>query len=233
MSEQEKKPRNKKLLTYYLILAACLILIAAITVGVIFAVRGNSSGNNITIDSGNEQTDGSGNNSGNDGEDDGGQTDSDGSGEDDNDGGDVQDTTTSTVFILPVASTASATNSYGFYYNSTLDRYYLHEGIDFTAQSGTEVYAAIDGTVESITTGDILKGTTITLSHTGGITTVYTFVEAAEGLKVGDSVSRGDVIATVADATGEEYKEGSHLHFEVYVNGSAVDPEQYLEIESK
>ncbi len=223
MSEQEKKPKNKKLLTYYLILGACILIIAAITVGVIFAVRGSSS-DGITIDGGNSQSDDVADaSSPDDSSDEGGSSDS----------GDVQDTSTATEFILPVASTASATNCYGFYYNSTLDRYYLHTGIDFTAEAGTEVYAAIDGTVESITTGDILKGTVITISHANGIKTVYTFIEAAEGLSAGDSVCRGDVIGTVAEAAGEEYKEGSHLHFEVFANGTAVDPELYLDIENK
>lgn len=228
MSDQEKKPKNKKLLTYYLILAACILAIAAITIGVIFAVRANQTPD-LTIDaSGDTQSSVST---------DSGDTASSGqadvSGDDEGDAGDVQDTSTATVFTMPVASTASATNCYGFYYNSTLDRYYLHTGIDFSAEAGTAVYAAIDGTVESITTGDVLKGTVITLAHTGGIKTVYTFVEVVEGLEVGDSVSRGDLIATVAEATGEEYKEGAHLHFEVYANGSAVDPEDYLDIESK
>ncbi|MCD8372660.1 MAG: peptidoglycan DD-metalloendopeptidase family protein [Clostridia bacterium] len=228
MSEQEKKPKNKKLLTYYLILGVCILIIAAITVGVIFAVTGTQSPD-ITIDAGGtSQPDES--NSGSSDEENSGD---EGNADEGNAGGDVQDTSTATVFILPVESTAAATNCYGFYYNSTLDRYYLHTGIDFSADAGTEVYAAIDGTVESITTGDILKGSVITLSHTGGITTVYTFIEPAENLAVGDSVSRGDVIGAVAEAAGEEYKEGAHLHFEVYANGSAVDPELYLEIENK
>ncbi|MCD7729394.1 MAG: M23 family metallopeptidase [Clostridia bacterium] len=232
MSEQEKKPKNKKLLTYYLILGACILVIAAITVGVIFAVTGSDKGNDLIIDAGDNTQQSDSNSSGDTNSSDDSTGSNSGTADNNNDDK-VEDTSSATVFVLPIASTASATNDYSFYYNSTLNRYYLHKGIDFAADVGTEVYAAIDGTVESITTGDVLKGTVITLAHSGGIKTVYTFVDAVEGLAAGDSVSRGDVIATVAEATGEEYKEGSHLHFEVYVNGSAVDPELYLEIENK
>ena len=61
------------------------------------------------------------------------------------------------------------------------------------------------------------------------------FVDAfrAEGLKVGDSVARGEVIATVAEANGNEYKDGAHLHFEIHENGVRIDPTKYLTLEEK
>ena len=43
----------------------------------------------------------------------------------------------------------------------------------------------------------------------------------------------GDVIATVAEATGEEYKDGAHLHFEILKNGTSVVPTGYLTLEEK
>ena len=149
-----------------------------------------------------------------------------------NDDDDVEDTTGDTTFLMPVDE-VNAVNSYGFYHNTTLDKYYLHTGIDFAGDVGDEVYAALDGTVESITSDPVLMGTTITLSHENGLKTTYTFVDAAEGLAVGDTVEKGDVIATVAEAMGQEYKDGAHLHFEVFLNDEAVDPETYLDIDSK
>ena len=213
MNEQEHKPKNKKLLTYYLILGACILVIAAIAVAVTLSVT--LGGNDLTIDGegGNTQT----------GDDDD---------KDDGNNDDVEDTTGDNTFTMPVTA-VNAINGYGFYHNTTLDKYYLHTGIDFGGEAGSDVFAALDGTVESITTDPLLMGTTITLSHENGLKTVYTFVEAAEGLKAGDKVEKGDVIATVAEAMGQEYKDGAHLHFEVFLNGEAVDPEEYLDIDGK
>ena len=41
------------------------------------------------------------------------------------------------------------------------------------------------------------------------------------------------VIATVAEANGKEYKDGAHLHFEIFENGKNVDPAKYLTLEEK
>ena len=46
-------------------------------------------------------------------------------------------------------------------------------------------------------------------------------------------VKKGDVIATVAEANGKEYKDGPHLHFEVFENNATVDPAKYLTFEEK
>lgn len=212
MKDQEQKPKNKKLLTYYLILGACILIIAAIAVAVTLSVT--LGGDDMVLDDPDQSVDG--------------DTDDDDNTDDD----DVEDTTGDTTFLMPVDE-VNAVNSYGFYHNTTLDKYYLHTGIDFAGDVGDEVYAALDGTVESITSDPVLMGTTITLSHENGLKTTYTFVDAAEGLAVGDTVERGDVIATVAEAMGQEYKDGAHLHFEVFLNDEAVDPETYLDIDSK
>lgn len=214
MKDQEQKPKNKKLLTYYLILGACILIIAAIAVAVTLSVT--LGGDDMVLDDPDQTVDG----------DDDDNTDGDG------DDDDVEDTTGDTTFLMPVDE-VNAVNSYGFYHNTTLDKYYLHTGIDFAGDVGDEVYAALDGTVESITSDPVLMGTTITLSHENGLKTTYTFVDAAEGLAVGDTVEKGDVIATVAEAMGQEYKDGAHLHFEVFLNDEAVDPETYLDIDSK
>lgn len=214
MKDQEQKPKNKKLLTYYLILGACILIIAAIAVAVTLSVT--LGGKDMALDDPDQTVDGDDDNNTDDGDDD----------------DDVEDTTGDTTFLMPVEE-VNAVNSYGFYHNTTLDKYYLHTGIDFAGDVGDEVYAALDGTVESITSDPVLMGTTITLSHENGLKTTYTFIDAAEGLAVGDTVEKGDVIATVAEAMGQEYKDGAHLHFEVFLNGEAVDPETYLDIDSK
>ena len=134
--------------------------------------------------------------------------------------------------IMPIATVAVA-NDYGFYHNKTLNHYYEHTGVDFTAEVGTEVLAVESGVVESIYKDDLLLGTEIVVSHANGVKSVYRFVAEKEGLKVGDSVKKGDVIATVAEPTGNEYKDGAHLHFEITVDGKNVDPSTYLTFEEK
>ena len=134
--------------------------------------------------------------------------------------------------ISPI-ETVSVLNEYGFYHNKTLGAYYEHVGVDFAASAGTQVLAAESGVVESIYKDDLLLGTEIVIDHGDGLKTVYRFVTEAEGLKVGDKVKKGDVIACVAEANGNEYKDGAHLHFEVRKDGKTVDPTVYLTLEEK
>lgn len=220
MKDKEKtKPTKKRIIMYYLVLAACLLIIAAIVVGVVYAVNNTGNTNNLTIDNPDSPN----------------EPDAPADNPDDknNDGGDdVQDTSSQYEFIVPIA-TVNVTQAHTFWHDSTMDWYCLHQGMDFTAEAGTEVYAAIDGTVKAITTDDVFYGATVTISHADGVETVYKYVNPVDGLKVGDAVSRGDVIATVAEATGAEITEGSHLHFEVFVNGAMADPDDYLDVVQK
>ena len=207
MNEQQPKPKNKKQLTYYLILGACILVIAAVALAVTLSLTLRKD--DIQLDNDQTQND-----------------------DDDGSDDDATDTSGDNTFGMPVTA-ANALNEYGFYHNTTLDKYYLHAGIDFAGEVGDEVFAALDGTVESIVTDARLMGTTITLSHANGLKTTYTFVDALEGLETGDVVEKGDVIATVAEPMGQEYKDGAHLHFEVFLNGSVVDPDEYLDIDGK
>lgn len=134
--------------------------------------------------------------------------------------------------MMPLQTVAIA-NNYGFYHNKTLNNYYEHKGVDFTAEVGAQVLAVEDGKVESIYQGDVLTGTEITVDHGDGVKTVYRFIDVAEGLSVGSTVKRGDCLGTVAEATGEEYKDGAHLHFEIKKDGKQVDPAAYLTFEEK
>ena len=213
MNEQEQKPKNKKLLTYYLILGACILVIAAVALAVTLSLTLGRSNDVADEDTTVVDADGD-------------------SGDDEEDDGEAETTTADATMLLPV-STVNTINTYGFYENTTLNKFYVHTGIDFAGEAGDEVYAVLDGTVTGIVSDSYLTGTTITITHDDGLVTIYTFVDAADGLNVGDTVSRGEVIATIAAATGNEYKDGAHLHFEVYLNGKAVDPEVYLEISEK
>lgn len=206
--KQRNEEQTRKSLAFYLSLALCIIIIAAITVATVLTVNNKKA--NESIDSGNQQ---------------------EGENNDEKDENHV-DTSSKYEFILPVEQVDVITG-YTFYKNQTLDCFHFHGGIDFAGEVGENVIAVLDGVVESITTGSVLDGTVITLSHENGIKTSYTFVDVKEGLAVGDNVARGDVIATIAEPDGSEYKDGAHLHFEVFKNGENVDPETYLEINEK
>ena len=134
--------------------------------------------------------------------------------------------------IMPLES-AALIHDYGFYHNQTLNCYYEHTGLDFSAEAGTEVMAVEAGKIESIYKDDLLLGTEIVIDHGDGLKSVYRFVNEVEGLSVGDSVEKGEVIATVAEACGNEYKDGAHLHFEISESGKIVDPTTHLTLEEK
>lgn len=131
------------------------------------------------------------------------------------------------VLSVPVEYT-EILNEFGYYQNTTLGgSWRWHCGIDYGAPAGTDVVAAFEGTVEIIDI-DSNKGNVITIKHNDGLKTVYQYINVREGLQVGDKVARSEVIATVAEASGDEFKLGSHLHFEVLNNGEQVDPNDYL-----
>ena len=135
---------------------------------------------------------------------------------------------------MPV-SDATVGTAYTFWYNSTLNRYNLHTGVDFKADAGTSVTAAYAGTVESIT-DTLLEGGKVIIDHGNGLKTEYASIDVAPGLSAGDKVAQGDVIGSVsaaADVMGNEYNEGAHLHFEVTQNGESIDPVTYLDLSEK
>lgn len=153
-----------------------------------------------------------------------------GGGEDNNDNEQV--VVTPEGMTSPI-QTVNVLNEYGFYHNTTLNWFYEHKGVDFVAEAGTEIMAAEAGVIESISQDDVVTGTEIVIDHGDGLKTVYRFVTEVEGLKAGDSVEKGEVIATVAEANGNEYKDGAHLHFEVLKDDVHVDPTVYLTLEEK
>ena len=99
----------------------------------------------------------------------------------------------------------------------------LHAGVDISAPSGTPIRAAASGRVVLLgPTGGY--GNYVCVGHGGGISTCYAHLSRF-GTSSGASVSQGQVIGAVG-CTGRCF--GDHLHFEVRVNGSPVDPLGYL-----
>jgi len=99
----------------------------------------------------------------------------------------------------------------------------LHAGIDIAAPTGTPVVASASGRVAYA--GSMSGyGLIVVIQHAGSIATAYAH-NSSLAVAPGQSVSRGQVIASVG-CTGHCY--GPHVHFEVRVNGTPVDPMGYL-----
>lgn len=99
-----------------------------------------------------------------------------------------------------------------------------HLGIDLAGAAGQPVYAAYGGTVVSAQfTAE--TGNVIIIQHPGNVITVYrnnsTLLK-----RQGDAVRAGEPIAYVGNASLRE--PGPHLHFEMWVNGAPVNPEEYI-----
>jgi murein DD-endopeptidase MepM/ murein hydrolase activator NlpD len=99
----------------------------------------------------------------------------------------------------------------------------LHAGVDIAVPAGTPIVAAASGTVVlAAYTGGY--GNYTCIDHGGGISTCYAH-QSSYAVSSGQSVDQGQVIGSVG-CTGHCF--GDHLHFEVRVNGSPVDPMGYL-----
>jgi murein DD-endopeptidase MepM/ murein hydrolase activator NlpD len=121
-------------------------------------------------------------------------------------------------FIWPVEGTF--TSPFGWRWGR------MHEGIDIAAPEGTPIRAAASGSVflvqSEYESGGY--GNYTCIDHGGGLATCYAH-QSSFATSSGASVSQGDLIGYVGN-TGHSY--GAHLHFEVRVNGVAVDPMGYL-----
>lgn len=99
-----------------------------------------------------------------------------------------------------------------------------HNGIDISHNTGDPVYAGFDGVVKEASY-KYSYGNKILLEHEGKLQTIYAHLSAFD-VKVGDVVKKGDLIGRVGN-TGNST--GSHLHFELRVDGKPVDPKIYIE----
>ncbi|MCU4164241.1 M23 family metallopeptidase [Carboxylicivirga caseinilyticus] len=99
----------------------------------------------------------------------------------------------------------------------------FHYGMDFTAPTGTEVYATGDGVVSKITNEVRGYGKRVEIDHGFGYTTLYAHMNEFN-VKMGQKVKRGEVIGYVGN-TGTST--ASHLHYEVIEKGRKVNPQHY------
>jgi murein DD-endopeptidase MepM/ murein hydrolase activator NlpD len=114
------------------------------------------------------------------------------------------------------------TSGFGYRIHPIFGYRRFHSGVDFGVGYGTPIRAADSGTVV-YATGMGGYGNVIMINHGGGISTLY--AHQSSFAVTGGSVGKGQVIGYVG-STG--WSTGPHLHFEVRVNGSPVDPMGYI-----
>lgn len=115
------------------------------------------------------------------------------------------------------------TSNYGYRVHPITGVRTFHAGIDIAAPTGTAIYAYTDGTVIDIGY-DNYYGKYIMLSHGGGLVTIYKHL-SSYNVSFGDKVKVGQKIGGMG-STG--FSTGSHLHFEVRVNGTVKNPWDYI-----
>lgn len=137
-----------------------------------------------------------------------------------------QPTSTSNITpcLTPVTkSKAIITSPFGIRNHPTLGRPIKHNGVDFGAGRGTEIYAADKGKVV-VAEFNSSFGNYVVIEHRDGQSSAYAHLDNITVSK-GATVSKGQVIGHCG-STGRST--GPHLHYEVRVNGTPVNPKDYL-----
>ena len=112
---------------------------------------------------------------------------------------------------------------YNLRFHPILQIFRAHRGVDLSAPAGTRIVAPAEGTVTSVG-WRLGYGLTIELAHSGGVTTRYAHCRSAM-VHRGDHVAIGQAFATVGSSG---LATAPHLHFEVLVHGTNVDPIKFL-----
>ena len=135
----------------------------------------------------------------------------------------LQDSAIAVPADKPV-KTAAFTSSFGVRSDPFKGSAAMHAGIDLAGPVGTPIYATADGMVGSAGWHNGGYGNLIKLDHGRGIETRYAHL-ASVAVRAGQRVKRGDLIGRMG-STGRST--GSHLHYEVRIDGRAVNPIPFM-----
>jgi murein DD-endopeptidase MepM/ murein hydrolase activator NlpD len=124
----------------------------------------------------------------------------------------------------PIRSAVSFTSGFGVRSDPFRGGAAMHPGIDLAGQIGTPIYATADGTVLRAGWNSGGYGNLVEVDHGRGITTRYGHLSAIV-VHEGDRVTRGQLVGRMG-STGRST--GSHLHYEVRIDGRAVNPIPFM-----
>jgi len=116
-----------------------------------------------------------------------------------------------------------ASSSFGWRHDPILSKRAFHKGLDFSAAHGEPIMVTASGIIVAAERG-FRYGKYVRVKHGNGLETRYAHLSKML-VKVGDIVSKGEVIALVGN-TGRST--GPHLHYEIRLNGNPLDPRKYL-----
>lgn len=112
-----------------------------------------------------------------------------------------------------------------FWFEPPYGRYpHFHTGIDLVEPFGSPVYAADDGVVALVGSSSSGYGNYVVIAHSGGLDTLYGHLATAL-VKVGQQVTQGTPVG-LEGSTGNST--GAHLHFELRINQTPINPAPYL-----
>lgn len=125
----------------------------------------------------------------------------------------------SNLQILHLPALKQVTSTYGIRLDPFTKKLAFHAGVDFKADLGTKIEAAMDGEVKYVGPRS-MYGNTVILKHANGYETLYGHLSKIH-VKQGQKIRQKDIIA-LAGSTGRST--GPHLHFELIKNGKKIDP---------
>jgi len=116
-------------------------------------------------------------------------------------------------------------------FNATMNRWQSHRALNLGASEGTKVVAPYSGVVRNITT--TIHGTTVTIDHAGGLTTVLQSLDRNVVVSPNERVEKGQEIGTVGTTSTFEFTNTPHVRIEVLKDGSRVNPANFIDLGDK